>query len=182
MRKVALRQQRRLDLRHRRRSFARAHIDPDHAGPLDHLVGLRVHLFAEILLRRQVRHVDAVALGVELPAVVDAANAALLVPPVEQRRAAMRAAMVHDTHATRVVAERDQLLAQQHQPQRIAARDKLRGLRGRQPVLPHQVAHHGAWTDPRELFTFDRVCHGISPCPSWSAYSLLLTSPLPAGW
>ena len=33
----------------------------------------------------------------------------------------MRAAMVHHADASRVVAERDQPLAQQHQPQRIAA-------------------------------------------------------------
>ena len=37
---LAVRQQRRLDLRHRRRLVARAHIDPDHAGALGHLIGL----------------------------------------------------------------------------------------------------------------------------------------------
>ena len=41
---LALRQQRRLDLRHRRRLLALAHVDPDHAGALGHLVGLGVHL------------------------------------------------------------------------------------------------------------------------------------------
>ena len=61
-------------------ALARAHVYPDHAGPFGDLVGLRMNLLAKVLLRRQVRHVDAVALGVELPAVIDTANAALLVP------------------------------------------------------------------------------------------------------
>ena len=160
---VVLRQQRGLDFGQRRRFGARAHIDPDHAGPFGHLVGLGLHLLLEVLFRRQVRHVEAVAVGIEFPAVIDAADAALLVAAIEQRRTAMRAAMVHHTDAAGVVAERDQLLAEQHQPQRIAAGGDLGGLRGRQPVLPHQIAHHRAGADPGELLAFDRVGHGYGP-------------------
>ncbi len=160
---IAFRQQRRLDLRHRRRLGALAHVDPDHAGAFGDLVGLGVHLLPEILLRRQVRHVDAVAVGVVFPAVIDAADAAVLVASVEQRRAAVRAAMVHHADAPRAVAERDQFFPQQHQPQRIAAGHDFRRLRGRQPVLPHQIAHHRAWADSGELLALDRVGHRMLP-------------------
>ena len=70
--------------RQRRRLGARAHIDPDHPGALDRLVGLGPDLLLEILVRRHVRHVDTVACDVEFPAVVDASDAALLVAPQKQ--------------------------------------------------------------------------------------------------
>ncbi len=85
-----------------------------------------MNLLAEVLLRRQVRHIDAVAISIELPAVIDAADAAGFVPAVEQRRAAMRAAVIHHADPARGVTERDQLLAEQHQPHRIAAGDNFR--------------------------------------------------------
>ena len=101
--------------------------------------------------------------GVEFPAVIDAAHAAVLVAAIEQRRAAMRAAMVHDADAPGAVAERDQLLAQQHQPQRIAAGDELRRFRGGQPILPHQLAHRRAGADAGQFLAFDRVGHVSLP-------------------
>ena len=164
--KIAFRQQRRLDLRHRRCILARTHVHPDDAGTLRHLIGLGVHLLSEVLFRRHVGHVDAVAIGVELPAVIDAAEATRLVPSIEQRRAAVRAAMVHHADPARMIAECDQFLAEQHQPQRIAAGDDFCGFRRGQPILPHQIAHHGAGTDAGELFAFDGVRHGFSPCRS----------------
>jgi hypothetical protein len=100
------------------RQLTRAHVDPDHAALLDRRVGLGLHLLLEVPDRRHARHVDAVAGHVELPAVIDAAYPALLVAAEEQRRAAMRAAMVHHAHLAGAVAERDQLLAEQLEAQR----------------------------------------------------------------
>src|SRR5262249_48947946 len=124
-----------------------------------HLVCLRAYLLPEVLVRWQVRHIDAGTVGVELPAMIDAADAASLVSAIEQRCAAMRAAMVHYTDTPRCIAERDQPLAQQHQTQRLAARRHLRRTRSRQPVLPDQVAHHGARTNASQLLAFGGVCH-----------------------
>ena len=100
-----------LEGRQRRYLCALAHVDPDDAGALHRLVGFRLHLLLEAR-RRQARHVQAVAGDIELPAVIDAANAALLVAPEEQRGAAVRAAVVHHADPAVAVAEGDQLLAE----------------------------------------------------------------------
>ena len=96
---LVLGQQAGFDVRQRRRVAARAHVDPDEAAALVDLVGLGVDLVLEVLVRRHVGHVDAVAVDVEFPAVIDAAEAVFLVAPEEQRGAAVRAAMVHDADA-----------------------------------------------------------------------------------
>ena len=144
----------RLDLRERRRDLARPHVDVDQPGPLQRPIGLRPHPLGKPMARRQVRLVQAIAVDVELPAVIAAADAVLLVAAEEERRAAVRAAMVHDADATRAVAERDQLLAQQHQPHGITVGLELRGHKGRNPELPHQVAHRGAGPDARQDLVF----------------------------
>ena len=127
-----------------RRLLALAHVGPDEARALDHLVGLGLDAVLEVLRRRHVRHVDAVAFDVELPAVIDAAQAAFLVAAEEQRGAAVRAAMLHDADPAVGVAEGDQLLAEQHQPHRLAVGLELRRETGGNPVFAHQVAHRRA--------------------------------------
>ena len=134
----------------RRRLLARAHVGPDEARALGHLVGLGLDAVLEVLRRRHVRHVEAVAFDVELPAVIDAAQAAFLVAAEEQRGAAMRAAMLHDADAAVGVAEGDQLLAEQQEPHRLAVGLQLRRQAGGNPVFAHQVAHRRARADARE--------------------------------
>ena len=67
-----------------RRLGARPHVSPDQAAALDDLVGGSMHTILELLVGRQVGLVDALALGVELPAVIDAADAVALRPPEER--------------------------------------------------------------------------------------------------
>src|ERR1700675_1185283 len=124
-------------------------MDPDYPGTLDDPVGPGLHLVLEILVRRHARHVDAVARDVEFPAVIDAADSALLVASQKQRGAAVRAAMVHHADPACAVTKRDQLLAEQHQPDRRTVALKFGGLRGRNPVLPHQLAHYRSGADLR---------------------------------
>jgi hypothetical protein len=69
-----------------------------------------MHLVLEFLARRHVGHVHAVPSHVELPAVVDAADAAFLVAAQVERGAAMRAAVVEDADASLRVAKGDELL------------------------------------------------------------------------
>ncbi len=106
------RAQQRLERRKGRRHFPLPQIDVDEPAALGDLIGAGLYLAAEILVGRQIRHVEAIALGVELPAVIDAAQPALLVAPEEQRGAAMRAAVVQDADRPAAVAERDQLFAE----------------------------------------------------------------------
>ena len=138
------------DVGQRRRFLALAHVGPDEARALDHLVGLGLDAVLEVLRRRHVRHVEAVAFDVEFPAVIDAAQAAFLVAPEEQRGAAMRAAMLHDADAAVGVAEGDELLAQQHEPHRLAVGLEFRGKTGGNPVFPHQIAHGRARPNARQ--------------------------------
>ena len=153
-----------LDQRQRRRLGAVAHVDPDEAIALGRAVGARPHLVLEVFFRRHVGHFDAAAVDVELPAVVDAAQAAILVAAEEQAGAAVRAAVVHDAHAAGAVAKGDQPLAQQHQAQRVAIGGELARQHGRQPVLAHQAAHQGAGAHVHEVGAVG-VTHGGRP--SW---------------
>ena len=149
-----------LECRQRRGLRARPHVDPHDTGTLHHLVGLGLHLLLEAR-RRQARHVDAVARNVELPAVIDAADALLLVAPEEERRAAMRTTVVHHAGAAGAVAKRDELLAEQHQADRRAIAHKFGRHQRGDPVAAHQIAHHGACADARQLDAIRCLAHAI---------------------
>jgi len=81
---IGRRHQRGLDRRQWRRLLARTHIDPDQAIAFGDHIGLSFDLVFEVLMRRRVRHIDAIALRVVFPAVIDAADAVLLVAAEEQ--------------------------------------------------------------------------------------------------
>ena len=91
-----------------------AHVDPNHAGALDHLISSSLDLLLEAR-RGQARHINAIAGNVEFPTVIDAAQPALFIASQEQRGATVRAAMVHDAHPARAVAKGNELFPEQHQ-------------------------------------------------------------------
>src|SRR6185312_7108337 len=97
---ILLGNEQRLEHRHRRCFRARPHVDPDETSLLPHLVSFGADLLLEVLRGRHVRHFEAAAFDVELPAVIDAADAILLVAAQEQRSATMRALMIEDADAT----------------------------------------------------------------------------------
>ena len=108
--------------------------------------------------------VGALPADVELPPVVGAAQPALLVPPVEQRRAPVRATLPDQADRPARVAEGDQVLAQQPDPARrpVGLAD-LRRQAGRDPVAAQQVPHRRPRADPGEdLVVFGRQ-HGAPP-------------------
>jgi hypothetical protein len=72
-----------------------------------------IYLRLKERLRRLRGHVDARSDRVELPTVVDASQAALLVPSEEQRRATMGAVCIEETDSARAVAEGDEILAEE---------------------------------------------------------------------
>ena len=71
----------------------------------------------------------------------------------------MRAAMVHDPDPARTVAKRDQPLAEQHQPHRRAVALEFRRHRGRQPILPHHLAHDCAGADADQILAVLLFAH-----------------------
>jgi hypothetical protein len=149
--------------RHRRGDHARAHVNPDQSGALLHPIGLGADLLLEILRRRHVRHFQTLAVDVEFPAVIDAADAVLLVAAEEQRGTAVRALMVEHADPAGTVAKRDQGFAKQHQPHRIAVYLQFGGSGGGNPVLPHHFAHDGAGADPRQIMAIARSGHPGPP-------------------
>jgi hypothetical protein len=74
----------------------------------------------EIRLGRFVGHVHTPTARIELPAVIDAPQAALFIAPKEQRGAAMRAMTAYQADLPSGVAEGDELLAEQQYAHGIA--------------------------------------------------------------
>src|ERR1700730_17697520 len=95
----------------RRRHFlARTHIGPDHPAHLGRRVSRELDLVAELL--GLVYLIEAHAVGVELPAVIGAAQSRYRAPCEPQRRTSMRAALVDQTDPPFAVTKSDQTFAQ----------------------------------------------------------------------
>src|SRR5262249_748527 len=101
------------ELRRRRLPVGRPEIGPDDAALLAGRIGDEPDLVLELQLLRLVQLVGAGAADVEPPAMIDAAQPALLVAPEIERHAAMRAELLDQADAALSVAEGDQLLAQE---------------------------------------------------------------------
>ena len=113
---VALRQERPLELGQGRRRALRAHVGPDHPAGLRARIGRGAHLGREARLRRLARHVHALPVQPELPAVIRAAHPAVLVPPEVERGPAVRAELGDEAGPALGGAMRDQPLAEQRDP------------------------------------------------------------------
>src|SRR6266498_5104728 len=92
--------------------FWRTHIGPDHATPLARRIRLELDFVFEVAVGRLAGHVDTVAGGIELPAVVDAAQATFFVAAIEQRGSPVRAKRAHQADGAVGVAERDQVFTE----------------------------------------------------------------------
>src|SRR6185312_241100 len=113
-----------------RHLIRRAHIGPDHVTPFAHWIGLDPDQVFRGKIGIGCRHVDAVAAGIELPAVIDATDAALLVAAEPEIGAAVRAILIDHADYAAAVAERQQLLSHHHDL--LAAR--------RPPAIPWTAA------------------------------------------
>ena len=137
----------RLPVRHQRRR-KRAEIGPDQPGSSLHRIGLDVDVAnfmlasgcADVLERLR----QAVAALVEPPAVIVAAQAALLDDAVGEIGATMRAMPVEQAERAGEVLVQDQVFAQQ--PHRLDAVGlvEFAGAGDRHPVAAHQLAHRRA--------------------------------------
>ena len=142
---VRVRDTRPLKLGQFRLQFGRSHVDPDQAAPLLRGVGLDLHLVAEVALRRLVGHLHADAVHVVLPAVVDAAQPALLVASKEEGRQLVRAERVEDANLALGVAEGHQVLVHDAEAHRraVGLRQLVRNKR-REPETTEKLAHRRA--------------------------------------
>ena len=144
----------------RRLQFARPQVRPDHPAAFPGRVGVDRDLRLEERVRRLRRHVDAGAVAIELPAVIDAAQSAFFVAAEEHRRAPVRAEGIDQADLALRVAKRDQVLAEQ-----LDAHGRAVGLRHfldqqrRDPVAPEQVAHRRAGPDAGQAFVILRTQH-----------------------
>ena len=140
-----------LEVRQGRELRAGAHVGPDDAVALLAGVGRDLHLVLEVGLGGLGGHVDAVAADVVLPAVVDAADAGLLVATEEEAGAPVGAVVVDEADGAGGVAEGDEVLAEQADADGVGVGAwELAGHEGRDPVLPHELAHSGAGANPGE--------------------------------
>jgi hypothetical protein len=89
-----------------------AHEGPDHTSAVDCPIGRYPDLALEVRLGRLRRHVDTSALAVELPAVVNAAQTLVFVPPEEHGGAAVRAGFGYEPDFAAGIAEGNEILAQ----------------------------------------------------------------------
>ena len=102
------------------RRRARTHIDPDGVAKLTHGISVHADLILKITLGGLAGHVDARARGVELPAVVDAAQAAFLVAAEEQRRTPVRTEGADRANLAVGVAKDHHVFAEKSQAHRVA--------------------------------------------------------------
>src|ERR1700722_4531771 len=123
-------------------------VNPKEAGFLLYLVRLDANLVPETTLRMQCllkRLMKASAGVVEQPAVVIAAQAALLDEAVRQVRAPVRAVLVDEPVVPALIAVQSQVLAQDaHRLHGLLA--ELRRTRDGMPVTPQQFSHRSRRT------------------------------------
>src|SRR5216683_3172467 len=93
-----------------RHQLARSHIGPDHPAHLGRRISRQLDLVAELL--GLVHLIDAIAVDVVLPAVIDAAQARFLIAPEPQRGASVRAELVDQTDPALAVAKTDETFTQ----------------------------------------------------------------------
>ena len=124
----------------KQRRLAAAHIGEDQPAALDARVSWMANLVLVTAVRRLRRHLQAAAVHIIEPAVVEAAQPAVLDAPVTQVRAAVRAQEAKEAGPPGIVAKQHQVLAEEPRRHRRAVGRQLVAEPNRMPV----AAHHGA--------------------------------------
>jgi len=129
------------------RGLALADVGEDHAALLDHRIGRLLDAGAQLAGGGLGRGLEAVALGVEQPAVEGAAQAAVLEPAEGEVGAAVRAVAVEHAELAVLVTEQDEVLPHElHRLDRARTRQFV-GQGHRLPVPAQQLAGGGAGSD-----------------------------------
>src|SRR5215472_7318292 len=135
--------------REQRLGAGRAHIDKDEPAVFGHRIGRLPDIHCRPELFGLARHVDTLALCVVEPAVIAAAQPVLLDPAPFERGAAVRAVRFKCADPPLLVAEDDNLLAQElFLPRQVA---QLIGGADRLPIAAQQLAHRAPLLDAGQL-------------------------------
>ena len=131
--------------RQHRLFLCRSHIGEDQSVALFERIPGLAHLVPELAALGFAGLFEAMAFGVELPAVIAAADAVFLDLAVIERGAAVAAAGVEQAGPAMAVAEQDQILAERaHLARHVAGVGRKAD---RVPVAPQQFPHRGAAAD-----------------------------------
>jgi hypothetical protein len=133
----------------------RTQIGPDNAAIFTRRIGRNGDLVVEAILRRFIRHIHAGAGDIEFPSVIDAAQAALFVAAPKEAGTPVRAELIDQAHPALGIAESDQVLAQNAQPDRRAiGRRNLACQQRRQPIAAEIIAGGRASCRPNQQLVF----------------------------
>ena len=133
----------------RRLLILRPHVHPHNPAPLHRRIRTRLDLRRELL--RLVHLINALTRHVELPPVVHATEAVLLVAGKPQRRQPVRTVLVEYADAPARVPERDEVLAHKpHAHGRAIGSGQLPVQQRRNPIPAQHVAHRRAWPHSRQ--------------------------------
>src|SRR5439155_15013726 len=128
---LAFREHVRFEVGQGRRGLAWTHVRPDDPAALYAGIGYGADLALEVAFGGLGGHVDAGAGDVELPAVVDAAQALFFVPTEEERRSSVRAGVLDKAELPRRRPKGDEVFTEQADSQRRAVgRGQLIGADG----------------------------------------------------
>ena len=119
--------------------FSRPHVGEDQSPALDARIRAMLHLVREPAPLRLARLVEAIAVDVEQPPVVDAAEATVLDAAVAEVCPPVRAPEAKKSEAAELVSEERKVLAHDPQRQRRAVFGQFLRQRHRLPVPPEQV-------------------------------------------
>jgi hypothetical protein len=118
----------------------------------------------EVRLGRFVGHIDAVAVNVEFPAVVNATQAALFVATEEETRAAMRTVLIEKADLAVRVAESDQVFAKDAKSNGVRiGRWQLGRKQRRQPEAAKELAHGRTWPGATQKVVLCLTQHACLP-------------------
>jgi hypothetical protein len=128
----------------------------------------RISLGLDLVLEGRVagfsRHIDAVAVHVELPAVIDATQPTFFIATKEHPRPAMWAERIDDTDRTMAVAEGHQVFTEHAQPHRCPIRfGQFLGHQHRVPEAAEQLAHRCSRTRLGQEFVVAQPQHSTPP-------------------
>ena len=160
------------------RALGWAHIGEEQSLVLLHRIGALADVLEDRGLRGLRRRLQQRAVDVVEPAVIAAADAALLDVAELQRGATMGAVLLEQAHASRLVPEQHQVLAQD--PHRKRQLSQLRGHGDSVPEAPQVLPRRRASRHVGEFRVLSRVllivvarvmrsvfalpCHGCPPC------------------
>src|ERR1700676_2480085 len=122
----------------------RAHISPDQASVLARGVSRDPYLVFKPVLLRLIGHVDAGALDVEFPSVINASQAALFIAAPKKARSPVGTELINQSHTPVRVPEGNQVFSQEPHPDRGTVWSWH--LRGQQRGYPKAAEVFACWS------------------------------------